>query len=145
MWVTVTAAATATAATTIDAKIAQEAGRLGFDRVTSTDDAPLPAVWRSPASDLVLGRLPERLAGLELIGAGVDRRRAVGLPAALAALADAGAAGAVEGALPPEEVAEGLGMTGIKDRPWAIFKCSAVKNEGVSEGLDWIATSIMGS
>ena len=51
----------------------------------------------------------------------------------------------VPGALPPEEVAEGLGMTGIKDRPWAIFKCSAVKNEGVSEGLDWIATSIMGS
>jgi len=44
-----------------------------------------------------------------------------------------------------QEIAEGLGMTGIKDRPWAIFKCSAMKNEGVSEGLDWIATSITGS
>ena len=36
-------------------------------------------------------------------------------------------------------------MTGIKDRPWAIFKCSAMKNEGVQEGLDWIATQITGS
>ena len=48
------------------------------------------------------------------------------------------------GALPPAGVAEGLGMTGIKDRPWAIFKCSALKNEGVSEALDWVGTSVMG-
>merc|ERR1712070_1044575 len=48
------------------------------------------------------------------------------------------------GALPPEKIAEQLGLTAIKNRPWAIFKCSAVKNEGVNEGLDWIATSITG-
>merc|ERR1712100_548508 len=51
----------------------------------------------------------------------------------------------VAGSLSAEQVAEGLGMTGIKDRPWAIFKCSAMKNEGVQEGLDWIATQITGS
>lgn len=53
-------------------------------------------------------------------------------------------ASCVAGALPPEAVAEGLGMTGIKDRPWAIFKCSATKNEGIAESLDWIGTSILG-
>ncbi len=43
-------------ATNIDARIAQEAGRLGFDRVTSTDDAPLPAAAGYLIRHLATGR-----------------------------------------------------------------------------------------
>ncbi|HKL64823.1 MAG TPA: cobaltochelatase subunit CobT [Roseovarius sp.] len=43
-------------ATNIDARIAQEAGRLGFDRATSTDDAPLPAAAGYLIRHLATGR-----------------------------------------------------------------------------------------
>jgi ADP-ribosylation factor-like protein 1 len=35
------------------------------------------------------------------------------------------------------EVAEGLSLSDIKNRQWAIFKTSAVKDEGIFDGLDW--------
>ncbi|WP_104017273.1 cobaltochelatase subunit CobT [Roseovarius nitratireducens] len=43
-------------ATNIDARIAQDAARLGFDRVTSTDDAPLPAAAGYLIRHLATGR-----------------------------------------------------------------------------------------
>ncbi|MFO0131150.1 MAG: ADP-ribosylation factor-like protein [bacterium] len=32
-------------------------------------------------------------------------------------------------------MSEFLGMSGINDRQWAIFKCSAITGFGLSEGL----------
>lgn len=46
------------------------------------------------------------------------------------------------GALTPAQVSEGLGLTSIKDRPWAIFQTSAVKGQGLYEGLDWLIATI---
>jgi cobaltochelatase CobT len=43
-------------ATNIDARIAQDASRLGFDRMTSTDDAPLPAAAGYLIRHLATGR-----------------------------------------------------------------------------------------
>eukprot|EP00199_Chlamydomonas_sp_CCMP681_P003384 CAMPEP_0119104206 /NCGR_PEP_ID=MMETSP1180-20130426/2469_1 /TAXON_ID=3052 ORGANISM="Chlamydomonas cf sp, Strain CCMP681" /NCGR_SAMPLE_ID=MMETSP1180 /ASSEMBLY_ACC=CAM_ASM_000741 /LENGTH=177 /DNA_ID=CAMNT_0007088893 /DNA_START=136 /DNA_END=669 /DNA_ORIENTATION=- len=44
------------------------------------------------------------------------------------------------GALSDAEIAEGLGLHDIKSRDWAIFKTSAVRGEGLFEGLDWLST-----
>lgn len=46
------------------------------------------------------------------------------------------------GALSDAEVAEGLGLPQIKNRDWAIFKTSAVKGDGLFEGLDWLSNSL---
>ena len=46
------------------------------------------------------------------------------------------------GALSEAQVAEGLGLSGIKTRPWSIFKTSAVKGEGLFEGLDWLSATL---
>ena len=43
------------------------------------------------------------------------------------------------GALGDAAVAEGLGLAAIKARDWAIFRASAVKGEGLFEGLDWLS------
>ena len=43
------------------------------------------------------------------------------------------------GALGDAEVAEGLGLAAIKARDWAIFRASAMKGEGLFEGLDWLS------
>ncbi|GFH22339.1 uncharacterized protein HaLaN_19791, partial [Haematococcus lacustris] len=40
------------------------------------------------------------------------------------------------GALSDAEIAEGMGLHDIKSRDWAIFKTSAVRGEGLFEGLD---------
>lgn len=40
------------------------------------------------------------------------------------------------------QIAEGLGLHDIKSRDWAIFKTSAVKGEGLFEGLDWLSTQL---
>ena len=39
-------------------------------------------------------------------------------------------------------IAEILGLHNIKNREWAIFKTSAIKGEGLYEGLDWLASMI---
>lgn len=46
------------------------------------------------------------------------------------------------GALSDAQVTEGLGLTNIKNRQWAIFKTSAIKGEGLFEGLDWLANTL---
>ena len=46
------------------------------------------------------------------------------------------------GALSDAQVAEGLGLTDIKNREWSIFKTSAKKGEGLFEGLDWLSNML---
>lgn len=46
------------------------------------------------------------------------------------------------GALDDAKVAEGLGLHDIKSRDWAIFKTSAIKGEGLFEGLDWLSNML---
>ena len=46
------------------------------------------------------------------------------------------------GALTDAQVAEGLGLSDIKNRDWAIFKTSAIKGEGLFEGLDWLSNML---
>eukprot|EP00899_Mesostigma_viride_P015460 jgi/Mesvir1/23915/Mv10693-RA.1 len=43
----------------------------------------------------------------------------------------------VPGALDEAKVTEGLGMHTIRNRQWAIYKTSAIKGEGLFDGLDW--------
>ena len=43
-----------------------------------------------------------------------------------------------DGALPAQDVATRLGLHLLKDRDWRIVGCSAVKGEGLNEGLDWL-------
>jgi len=40
------------------------------------------------------------------------------------------------------QVAEALGLADIRNRDWAIFKTSAIKGEGLFEGLDWLANTL---
>jgi ADP-ribosylation factor-like protein 1 len=47
-------------------------------------------------------------------------------------------------ALSAEQLTEQLDLTSLKSRTWAIFRCSAVKGEGLKEGFDWL-TSVVGS
>jgi ADP-ribosylation factor-like protein 1 len=41
------------------------------------------------------------------------------------------------GALDDAAITESLELHKIKSRQWAIFKASAIKGEGLFEGLDW--------
>jgi ADP-ribosylation factor family len=41
------------------------------------------------------------------------------------------------GALDDAAITESLELHKIKNRQWAIFKTSAIKGEGIFEGLDW--------
>jgi ADP-ribosylation factor-like protein 1 len=43
----------------------------------------------------------------------------------------------MEHAMNAAEVSEALGLSTLKNRQWSIFKTSAVKGEGLNEGLDW--------
>lgn len=43
----------------------------------------------------------------------------------------------MEGALSAAEVADVLGLSTLKNRQYSIYKTSAVKGEGLTEGLDW--------
>jgi ADP-ribosylation factor-like protein 1 len=46
------------------------------------------------------------------------------------------------GALDDAAVAVGLNLHAIKNRDWAIFKTSAIKGEGLFEGLDWLSNQL---
>lgn len=46
------------------------------------------------------------------------------------------------GALDDAGVAEGLGLSEIKNRDWSIFKTSATKGDGIFEGLDWLSNML---
>lgn len=41
------------------------------------------------------------------------------------------------GAMTAAEVSDMLGLSHLKNRQWAIYKTSALKGEGLEEGLDW--------
>lgn len=42
------------------------------------------------------------------------------------------------------EVSQALGLHTIKDRQWYICKTSAIRNEGLQEGLEWLASAVQG-
>ncbi|CAK9227109.1 unnamed protein product [Sphagnum troendelagicum] len=46
------------------------------------------------------------------------------------------------GALDDAAVTEALNLHKIKNRQWAIFKTSAIKGEGLFEGLDWLSNTL---
>jgi ADP-ribosylation factor-like protein 1 len=48
------------------------------------------------------------------------------------------------GAMSVTEVSEGLGLSLLKNRQWQIFKTSATKGEGLTEGLDWLVNILEG-
>lgn len=41
------------------------------------------------------------------------------------------------GAMNDTQISEALGLAALKNRQWAIFKTSAIKGQGIYEGLDW--------
>ena len=45
-------------------------------------------------------------------------------------------------AMTAAEVSEGLGLTNIRNRQWAIFQTSALRGSGIIEGLDWLCNVI---
>ena len=44
--------------------------------------------------------------------------------------------------LPSDAIAEKLGLGTLKGRSWAIFKTSAIKGDGLFEGLDWLVATL---
>ncbi|KAJ2191499.1 Arf GTPase arl1, partial [Coemansia sp. RSA 530] len=44
----------------------------------------------------------------------------------------------MKGAMSAAEVSESLGLPRLKNRQWGIYKTSALKGEGLDEGLDWL-------
>lgn len=49
------------------------------------------------------------------------------------------------GALSASDIALGMGLADIsKTREWAIFPTSAKKNQGIREGMDWLAGKMAG-
>jgi len=49
------------------------------------------------------------------------------------------------GSMNEAEVSTALGLHAIKDRQWHMQKASALKGEGLQEGLDWLANAIKGT
>ncbi|XP_044271960.1 ADP-ribosylation factor-like protein 3 [Tribolium madens] len=45
-------------------------------------------------------------------------------------------------ALTAADLAQALGLPSIKDRPWQIQACTAVRGDGVREGMEWVCKSI---
>lgn len=45
-------------------------------------------------------------------------------------------------ALPVNEIAQRLGLLQLKNRKWHIQGCSAIRREGLVEGLEWLVTVI---
>jgi len=46
------------------------------------------------------------------------------------------------GSLSEAQVSEALSLSSLKSRQWSIFKTSAIKGEGLHEGLDWLVNSL---
>lgn len=46
------------------------------------------------------------------------------------------------GALTASEVSKQLNLVDMKDRSWSIMACSAIRGDGLNEGLDWLADVI---
>ncbi|KAJ1643446.1 Arf GTPase arl1 [Coemansia erecta] len=48
----------------------------------------------------------------------------------------------MKGAMSAAEISEALGLPRLRNRQWGIYKTSALKGEGLSEGLDWLVNAI---
>lgn len=48
----------------------------------------------------------------------------------------------VEGAMTEEEIFASLNLSEIKNHTWHIQKCSALKGQGITEGLDWLHSQL---
>jgi small GTP-binding protein len=48
----------------------------------------------------------------------------------------------ITGAVSPNEIAEKMEMNGLKNRKWLVQGSSAVKGNGLTEGLDWLAKAL---
>lgn len=48
----------------------------------------------------------------------------------------------IPGSLTAAEVSEALHLDALKDRPWSIFKASAVSGEGLNDGMEWLISTI---
>eukprot|EP00741_Cyanophora_paradoxa_P007106 tig00001093_g6877.t1 len=48
------------------------------------------------------------------------------------------------GAMNAAEVSETLGLSSVKNRQWTIFPCSALKGEGLTDGLEWLSNVVKG-
>jgi len=48
----------------------------------------------------------------------------------------------LSGALDEKEISERLGLSKIKNRTWTIFKTSAVKGQGLNEGMEWLVSKL---
>lgn len=46
------------------------------------------------------------------------------------------------GALKSEEITKALKLPSLRDRSWTIVPCSAIRGDGLSEGLDWLVDVI---
>eukprot|EP00276_Gloeochaete_wittrockiana_P006060 CAMPEP_0184650144 /NCGR_PEP_ID=MMETSP0308-20130426/7676_1 /TAXON_ID=38269 /ORGANISM="Gloeochaete witrockiana, Strain SAG 46.84" /LENGTH=127 /DNA_ID=CAMNT_0027083481 /DNA_START=363 /DNA_END=746 /DNA_ORIENTATION=- len=46
------------------------------------------------------------------------------------------------GAMNAAQVSEHLGLSEIKNRQWTIFPTSALKGEGLNDGLDWLVNAV---
>jgi len=47
-----------------------------------------------------------------------------------------------QGALGAAEISEALKLAELKDRNWTIVACSALADEGIKEGMDWLVQNI---
>tara|TARA_B100000524_G_scaffold233613_1_gene124190 strand:- start:308 stop:751 length:444 start_codon:yes stop_codon:yes gene_type:complete len=45
-------------------------------------------------------------------------------------------------AMTADAIAEKLGLSSLECRQWAIFKTSAIKGDGLYEGLDWLVNAL---
>jgi ADP-ribosylation factor-like protein 1 len=50
----------------------------------------------------------------------------------------------MQGALPEGEISNALGLHSIKNRPWGIYKTSAVTGAGLKESLNWLVDELAG-
>jgi ADP-ribosylation factor-like protein 1 len=46
------------------------------------------------------------------------------------------------GALTASEVSKALSLVDLKDRSWSIMACSAIRGDGLNDGLDWLTNVI---
>jgi len=48
----------------------------------------------------------------------------------------------IQGAMKPEEISDALGLAGVEtNRPWSVRGSSALKGDGLEEGMDWYVLS----
>lgn len=48
----------------------------------------------------------------------------------------------IEGCMSVAQVASALGLTSIKNRNYQVFKTSAVRGDGLTEAMDWLADTL---